>query len=259
MEIGIIGATRGMGRWFADFLSAAGYVVHRTGRSQGLSLPELAARCSVVIVSVPIASTLEVIAEVGPHLREDGLLMDLTSVKAEPVAAMLKATTAEVVGCHPLFGPGIDHIAGQNIVLCPGRGEKWLAWWKNFLWEKGARVTETTPERHDELMALIQGLNHINTITMGLVLAKSGESLLRLSGVTTPLFRDKAAIVKRLFGNSPDLYAHILTSNPHLEEVLTIYEETLQELRTLVRKKDAKALSALLESYGRLLGVPDRD
>ena len=35
----------------------------------------------------------------------NALIMDLTSLKKEPVEAMLKYSEAEVIGIHPLFGP----------------------------------------------------------------------------------------------------------------------------------------------------------
>ena len=142
-EIGIIGGTHGIGQWFASFFAGRGYRVHRTGRTSGLSIPELAARCRVVVVSVPIAATLTVIQAVGPLLSGEALLMDLTSLKEEPVREMLAATRAEVVGCHPLFGPDCPSLAGQNVVLCPGRGERWLERMRGLFAQGGARVTVT--------------------------------------------------------------------------------------------------------------------
>ena len=128
--IGIVGGTGGIGKWFATFFAGEGYPVHVTGRSTGMPLPELADRCRVVIVSVPIAATIDAIRRVGPHLPEESLLMDFTSLKEEPVREMLKATAAEVVGCHPLFGPDCPSLAGENVILCPGRGERWLSGWR---------------------------------------------------------------------------------------------------------------------------------
>ena len=131
-EIGIIGGTGGIGRWFADCFGKAGYRVHVTGRREGISLPELAARCRIVIVSVPIGATPEVIRQVGPLLPEDSLLMDFTSLKEDPLREMLAAARGEVVGCHPLFGPDCPSLEGQNIILCPGRGKSWLTWLEAF-------------------------------------------------------------------------------------------------------------------------------
>jgi prephenate dehydrogenase len=153
IQIGIIGGTGGMGRIFADLFRQEGYTVHVSGKAQGLDIPTMTKTCQVVIVSVPISITLEIIKQVGPHMKQGSLLMDLTSLKIEPIKAMLQSSPAEVIGLHPLFGPGVDAIAGHTIVLCPARTEQWLDWLRDVLKKHGATLIETTPERHDELMA----------------------------------------------------------------------------------------------------------
>ncbi len=246
-EIAIIGGTRGIGGWFASFFEGRGFAVHRTGRAAGMPLPKLAERCRVVIVAVPIAATLDVIRAVGPHLPEDALLMDLTSLKEEPVRAMIEATAAEVVGCHPLFGPDCPSLTEQNIVLCPGRGERWLNRIKGLFDKSGARVTVTTPAEHDRMMAVVQGLTHLDTILMGLALRDSGVEQSVLEAFSTPVFRTKQAIVEKVFGRRPEMYAGILVGNPAMPEILARYEKNLSRLKELVLDHDAKGLTTLLK------------
>lgn len=246
-EIGIIGGTGGIGRWFASFFREEGYPVHVVGRSEGMPLPELTARCRVVIVSVPIAATLDVIRRVGPHLLPDSLLMDFTSLKEAPVRDMLKATTAEVVGCHPLFGPDCPSLAGQNIVLCPARGERWLNRIKELFTKSGARVTVTTPGEHDRMMALVQGLTHLDTILMGLTLRESGISKATFDAFSTPVFRTKRAIFEKVFGARPELYAGLLAGNRNMQGVLDIYGKNLHLLKSLILCGDSEGLATLMK------------
>ncbi len=246
-EIGIIGGTGGIGGWFASFFEGEGYIVHRTGRKAGMPVPQLAASCRVVIVAVPIAATLDVIRTVGPHLPADALLMDLTSLKEEPVRVMIESTAAEVVGCHPLFGPDCPSLAGQNIVLCPGRGEQWLSRMEGLFAKGGARVTVTTPEEHDKMMALVQGLTHLDTILMGLTLRDSGAEPSALDAFSTPVFRTKQAIVEKVFGLRPEMYAAILTGNPAMSRILDSYEKNLSRLKELILRGDAAGLATLLK------------
>ncbi len=245
-SVGIIGGTGGIGRWFADFFRREGHVVHVTGRTTGMDIPGLATASQVIIVSVPIGVTCEVIRKVGPFLKEDALLMDLTSLKEEPVRVMLAASASEVIGCHPLFGPGIPSLAGQNIALCPGRGERWLPWLKALLERKGARVVVTTPRRHDEIMAIVQGLNHLNTIALGLVLHEAGMKEEDLEKFTTPIFRMKMKIMEKVFGR-PDLYAEILTLNPHVGRICDLYEKNLTALRQNIANGDVGGLKTCME------------
>jgi prephenate dehydrogenase len=245
--IGIIGGTGGIGKWFADFFAGEGHPVHVTGRSTGMSLPELAKRCPVVIVSVPIAATITTIRRVGPHLPEGSLLMDLTSLKEEPVREMLAATKAEVIGCHPLFGPDAPSLAGQNIVLCPARGDRWLDFLQGIFTKNGARVTVTTPAEHDRMMSLVQGLTHLETILTGLTLREAGVEASALDPFSTPVFRTKRAIIEKVFGARPELYAGLITGNPNMPMVLDIYEKNLSALKDLIRAGNAAGIVALMK------------
>ena len=246
-EIGIIGGTGGIGKWFAAFFAGAGYPVHVAGRYTGKPLPELAESCRVIIVAVPIAATLDVIRSVGPHLPKDALLMDFTSLKEAPVRAMLEATAADVIGCHPLFGPDCPSLAGQNIVLCPGRGDRWLKRIEEIFAKGGARVTVATPSEHDRMMALIQGLTHLDTVLMGLALRDAGAEPEALAAFSTPVFRTKQAIIEKVFTLRPEMYAEILTGNPALSEIIGRYEQNLSRLKELILHGDAAGLTALLK------------
>ena len=247
IEIGIIGGTRGMGRWFAGFFRKEGYTVLVSGRKMGMDIPTMGKKCQVVIVSVPISITREVIEQVGPHMKKESLLMDLTSLKGEPVTSMLKSSISEVIGLHPLFGPAVDSMAGHKIVLCPARTGKWLDWLKDILGKNGANIVETTLERHDELMALVQGLNHLNSITMGMILRESGVDLTELKRFATPMFNTKLDIIEKIFTNNSRLYAEIITLNPNIHKILDLYEKTLSRLKSLIDKRNKETLTELIK------------
>ena len=242
IRIGIVGGTGGIGRWFAGFFREAGFPVRTAGRASAPELPAMARESDILIVGVPIDATLDVIRQVGPHVLSDALLMDLTSLKAEPVRAMLAASTAEVAGCHPLFGPDVPSLAGQNVVLCPGRGRRWLDWLRSLFEMKGGRVIETTPEHHDRMMAVVQGLTHLDTVVMGLTLRGSGIDPKELVRFSTPTFRARLEMIEKVFGGSPGLYANIITGNPAVPEIIRRFEENLQALKELVARGDAEAL-----------------
>ncbi|MFA4915143.1 MAG: prephenate dehydrogenase/arogenate dehydrogenase family protein [Syntrophales bacterium] len=257
IQIGIIGGTGGMGKWFAEFFVREGYTVHVSGRTTGMSFEEMASTCQVVIVSVPVRVTMEVIEKVGPLMKKESLLMDLTSLKVEPVKTMLGTSVSEVIGCHPLFGPHVASIVGHRVVLCPERTAKWLSWLKAILEKNDALVVEASPEKHDAMMATVQGLNHLNTITMGMVLGKTGVSLSELNRFATPVFQTKLGIVEKVFTNNPGLYAEIISMNPDIGKIIGWYEETLSELKSMIDQKDAGGLTEMMEEYARLLSPPE--
>lgn len=245
VTIGIIGGTGGIGKWFARFFKSRGFVVHVSGRRTGMDMPTLAKTCSIVIVSVPIGATTEVIKRIGPHMRRNSLLMDLTSLKEAPVRAMRTYSRSEVIGCHPLFGPSIRSIKNQNIVLCPARGEIWLPRIRRIFEAAGARVVETTPRRHDDFMAVVQGLNHLNTIAMGLTLRKSGIDRKELAKFSTPAFLAKLKLIDRV-SSQPGLYTEIMTGNPALPTLAHRHERAAAELRKIIQNKDSEKLLSLI-------------
>lgn len=249
-EIGIIGGTGGIGKWFAGFFRDRGHTVHVTGRKTGLALPELAARCRAVFVSVPIGATIDTIRLIGPLMKEGTLLADFTSLKAGPVRAMLEYSAAEVVGTHPLFGPDAASLSGQNIILCPARGTNRASWLKKIFTEGGAAVTEASPEEHDRKMAAVQVLTHLGSMALGLTLKELGEDFEGLARFSTPIFRQRLLMVEKVFQH-PELYTQIIRENPESQAAVALYRKVLSriadslDVESELEKKLADALQAL--------------
>lgn len=253
IRVGIIGGTNGMGRWLADLLAKENCVVHVTGRKTPMTAADASGICDVIAVSVPIAATAAVIAEVGPLLNKEQLFMDLTSLKKEPVALMLAHSAANVVGCHPLFGPAISDPAGHSVVLCRGRGDAWYAWIKTIFEKTGYQVLERTPEEHDRMMSIVQVLNHLNTIALGMTVAESGIPPQEVCRFATPVFKTKMDIVKKVFTENPELYADIIARNPHLDDVLQTYERVIRDIRALAAGGHSEALKLAMEKTAKKL------
>jgi prephenate dehydrogenase len=96
-------------------------------------------------------------------------------------------------------------------------------------------------------MALIQALNHLNSITMGMMLKQWGIDLAELARFATPIFNTKLAIIKEIFTNNPRLYAEIITLSPHIQKILELYGKTLADIKSLIDKKDTEALTELIK------------
>ncbi|KUG24095.1 prephenate and/or arogenate dehydrogenase (unknown specificity) [hydrocarbon metagenome] len=259
IKAGIIGGTNGMGKWFAGLLRKEGCSVHVCGRKTRLQINDLVRLCDVIVVAVPISATVDIIKQVGPLLSEDKLLMDLTSLKKEPVKLMLDSSAAEVIGCHPLFGPQLQDVTGQNVIVCPARSKKWLIWLKSVFKKNKMAVWEATPEKHDKMMAVIQALNHFNTITLGMALAQTNITPAEINKFSTPIFRTKLDIIRKVFLESPELYLDIITKNPQTGKMLDIYEKSLKEIREKIKSsRKAESKKAIKKAAKKLYGSQNK-
>ncbi|MFQ5491985.1 MAG: prephenate dehydrogenase/arogenate dehydrogenase family protein, partial [Phycisphaerae bacterium] len=154
--VAVIGASGGIGSFMVRLFADLGNSVLAADLDTELTPIQAAQRAEVILISVPIPVTEQVIRQVGPHVSKDALLMDVTSVKQGPVQAMLEATPASVLGTHPMFGPNVHSLQGQRVVLCPGRGDDWADWVRKMFHARGLVITETTPQAHDRAMAVVQ-------------------------------------------------------------------------------------------------------
>jgi len=245
--IALIGGQGQMGRWFTRFFESQGLVVLVADLDTSQSPAEVAALADVVVISVPIPKVAEVAREVAPHLKPDAALVDLTSVKQRPMAAMMKAFAGEVVGTHPLFGPGEKSIAGHTVVLCQGRGKRWFQWLQELLTQAGARVKITSAAEHDRLMAVVQGLAHFMLIAFGAVIRDLGVSLEDLEEFSTPTFATLHNLTRRLLSQDPKLYACIQLQNPANRIALRALEGAVADILYFIQRQDADGLVRLIE------------
>ncbi|WP_051328033.1 prephenate dehydrogenase/arogenate dehydrogenase family protein [Desulfatirhabdium butyrativorans] len=253
--IGIIGGEGKMGRWLNAFFSGIGCSVLSADRKTALTPDDLARRCDVLVLSVPIDAAVQMARSIGPLLCSSQLLTDVCSLKHEIVAAMRKSTLAEVVGMHPLFGPGLESVKGQNVVLCPVKSSDGFLWLKNVFETQGAMVTVTDPETHDRMMGIVQGLSHWITITIAETVQKSVGSPNQLERFATPVFRLQLGLIGRLLHQDPALYEMLIARNPYVKEMVEAFQRTGADvLKDFIDfEEGCQRLGRLKKFFGELL------
>ncbi len=252
--VAVIGGNGRMGSLLVRLFGDLGHRVMVADVDTGLSAAEAAAGSDVVIVSVPIDATESVIRSVGPHVRPDGLLMDVTSIKTAPIAAMLESTSASVVGTHPMFGPGVHTLQGQRVVLCRARGDAWADWVALMLGARGLTVTETTPEAHDRAMAVVQVLTHVQTQVFGLALARSGVPLTETLPFTSPAYLLELYVAARHFAQEPALYGPIEMNNPDTARVTAGLSDAASEVAEILASGDRARFEAMFHEVRDYFG-----
>lgn len=250
-KISIIGGTGKMGSAFAEALKKKGHDVIISSRSTEIKPIDAAKQGNIVIISVPIKSTEEVIKELAPFTKKDTILTDFTSVKVKPCKLMEKYSKSNVIGGHPLFGPGVN-LSGQQMVLCNIKGDK-LKELKSIYESIGLNIIELSAEQHDKEMAVIQCLNQFDNLSFADFLLKNKFSL-NENKEFTPNFKLKLSVIGRTLSQPAGLYPEILMENQYSKEIISDYIKSLEEIQKLINDKNEEALESKVIELQKYFG-----
>ena len=247
----ILGGTGETGSWFARYFKEKGFNVAVWGPSGKVAVAEHlgvryahdkikeATESDIVLVSVLVEKTVEVIREVAPRMHAGSLIMDVTSVKSGPVKAMKTYAPkgVEVLGTHPMFGPTMPSLRGQTIILTPvpGKSEKWLPVIQSLFEADGARIEILEADEHDEIMAVVQALTHFAYIGIGAALKALDFDVERSRKFMSPVYEIMIDFVGRILDQNPELYAAI-QKNP---KAMKVRQTFVTECMRLCEKTDA--------------------
>jgi len=223
----VIGGAGQMGSLFTSLFTKSGYEVRILMEQDWDHARELCRDIDLALVSVPIEKTVHVIKEIAPFLPPKAMLADLTSIKKEPVDQMLGSHQGPVLGIHPLFGPSLDSLDKQIIVVTPGRDSSACQWFIDQLGLWGAVIVKSTPHEHDEIMEIVQALRHFATFCFGDFLFQRKAELERTLEFSSPIYRLELGMVGRLFAQDSSLYAQIIFATRKRRTLLKEYIESL--------------------------------
>lgn len=252
-KITIIGGRGRMGKFFTEQLSAAGHNVSILGHHDWEHADQLLGQAELVLVSVPIDHTVDVIKRAAQYLAPTTALADITSIKTQPVQAMLDHHVGPVMGLHPMFGPSVKSFSEQKIVVCSGRNDDSFQWLLDFMESKGGELIESTPEEHDHIMVIVQATRHFSRFSLGVFLATERIDIERSLSMSSPTYRQEIDIVKRLFAQSPHLCMEIMLATEERCQAIERLASTYSSLAQLVTQKDRAALIQKFETTQRFL------
>jgi prephenate dehydrogenase len=230
--IGIVGGGGGIGSLFARLLGQAGLTVLVSDRDTTLSNVDVAARCDLTLVAVPLVVTPAVLLEVAPHVRRGAALASLGSLMELAVPA-LASCAGESFLLHPLFGPGRKRLRGAPLAyasLRAGPRQDWLVRW---LRQRGASVVVTTPPEHDRIMALAQALLHGGYAALAPEIMRGLPADHPLAWAS-PTLRLQLGLMSRILHQDPHLYGDLLALNRHTPAAIDALIGRLAALRTAV-------------------------
>ncbi|TQV77068.1 bifunctional chorismate mutase/prephenate dehydrogenase [Aliikangiella marina] len=238
-KVVVIGGEGQLGQFFCRLFNESGCDVTSLEKQDWADAEQILKSANLVLVAVPIHVTESIINRLT-MLSADCVLADITSIKTIPVETMLKVHPGPVVGLHPMFGPGVESISGQTVVVCQARMAAHSSWLIELLNSYGAKLVKVTAAEHDQTMAFVQVLRHFSTVVYGCHLAEESVDIEQVLSMSSPIYRLELAMVGRLFAQSSDLYTEIIFANPQNVGMMKRYIERYTRLLSLVETNDKK-------------------
>jgi prephenate dehydrogenase len=270
MKLAIIGGGGKMGQWLCRLLDNDDFQIviadkDANALAVGVKSPRIEAttdskeavrQADIIVFSVPLDRFEDAVKETAPHIRPGRIIADLSSTKAKPVAIMHKyIKEGLILGVHPLFGPGVTSVSGQNIVLTPvtDKEKALAAEAANYIQGMGAGVKIMAPEAHDKMMAVVQGLSHFTAIAAADALAGLGD-LEEMKDVSTTTFRIFLNYIDSVIGDDPELYAAIQMEHPEMADIYKALNRSVEKFAGYVKAKDTRSFVKRMKELKKWLG-----
>ena len=210
----------------------------------------------VVILCQDPAGIIAFLQEHRERFKPGCLIWDVCGVKTAVMeAAQCLPEGVDFIGCHPMAGKEVSGIANAeaglfrntHFIVTPGpkAAQEHLDLLRRMAdWCRFGDVIETTPERHDEMIAYTSQLMHVIAVSVC-----ADEGLFSCKGFEGGSFRD----CTRVAALDPAMWTQLFSRTaPALCQVLGALEGRLKAYREAIQSGDREGLSAMLaQASGR--------
>jgi len=242
-KVTVIGAGGQMGQWFAKYFAGEGFEVTGYDSENKVTGKEIKVaeslvggilKADYVVLCTPTRRTPEIIRLIAKEMKRDTYLIEISSEKSKVVASLSKMPAKINPICiHPMFGPGVKSIKGQNIISVPIKDAKKELTIAKTLFE-GANFVTIDAAEHDKKIAVILGLTHLMNLVFANIISKDEKMLLteKMSGTT---FRVQKILAESIMTESPELIETII-ANPEIRRVAEELWKDIGRLLTAVQE-----------------------
>ncbi|MDC0927835.1 prephenate dehydrogenase/arogenate dehydrogenase family protein [Nitrosopumilus sp.] len=242
-KLTVIGAGGQMGQWFTKYFSGpdyevTGYDTESTGFGKNIlvseSLVGAILKADYVVLCTPTRRTPEIIRLIAKEMKRGTYLIEISSEKSKVVSSLSKMPDKINPICiHPMFGPGIKTIKGQNIISVPIKDAKKELTVAKALFD-GANFVTIDAIEHDKKIAVILGLTHLMNLVFANIISKDEKMLLteKMSGTT---FRVQKTLAESIMTETPELIETII-ANPEIRRVAEELWKDIGRLLTSVQE-----------------------
>ncbi len=244
-----------MGKWFTEYFVGSEYEVtgydtenKNFGKNVLVSESLIGAilKADYVVLCTPTRKTPEIIRLIAKEMKKGTYLIEISSEKSKVVAALSKMPDKINPICiHPMFGPGVKTIKGQNIISVPVKDAKKELTVAKELFD-GANFVTIDSIEHDKKIAVILGLTHLMNLVFANIISKDEKMLLteKMSGTT---FRVQKILAEGIMTETPELIETII-ANPEIRRVAEELWKDVGRLLTSVQESKTEEVIEYIKS-----------
>jgi prephenate dehydrogenase len=276
--VSIIGGEGKMGKWLRNHFVKMNYSVQTYDVKIPKRKPSNATICKsieecvriadIVVLSVPVSKTPELIMECELFMKNKSILLDISSIKNDVVKVLLKTRhTITPISVHPMFGPGAKNAINKKILLVPIRDKQTEYRIVNSIFKGSKIMVIKNAKEHDELMSLVLGLVYYINLIFALVLPN--KKIPRLRKYSGTSYTIQSLLCESILASEPSLISSLLMMNPYLEKHVIQVNKNMQEIFTIIKTNNTKKLERIInllkrkytqesnidESYGKLYSL----
>lgn len=196
-------------------------------------------RPELVINAVTLKYTLDIFRDVTPHLPQDCILSDISSVKTG-IQAYYEQCGFRYVSTHPMFGPtfaNLGALSTENAIIISEGDYMGRIFFKDLYAKLGLNIREYTFDEHDETVAYSLSIPFVSTFVFAAVMKHQDAP-----GTT---FKRHMAIAKGVLSEDECLLREILF-NPRTSGQVANIRTELKELIDIIDHKDESGLTTYL-------------
>ena len=245
----IIGVGRNGGTSLTSYVSTGMLDVAIENASEEIASTDL------IIIATPVAQTKKILADIYPLINDKSVITDVGSTKSDVMTAAkesLKEKFNQFIGSHPIAGSEKHGASAANyqlfenkdIIITPHdtSSDSTIDYLRKFWVSLGGRVSNMTPEIHDEIFSTISHIPHL--LAFGLVnLINNKRNKDQLLNFAASGFRD----FSRIAASSPEVWRDISLANKKaILNDLKLYQDEISSIIKLIEEENTNKLDQYL-------------
>ena len=245
----IIGVGRSGGTSLTSYVSTGMLDVAIEEASEEIASTDL------IIIATPVAQTKKILSDIYPFVNEKSVITDVGSTKSDVMAAAkesLKEKFNQFIGSHPIAGSekhganaaNYQLFENKDIIITPHHNSlnSTIDYLRKFWVSLGGRVSNMTPEIHDEIFSTVSHIPHL--LAFGLVnLINNKSNKEQLLNFAASGFRD----FSRIAASSPEVWRDISLANKKaILNDLKLYQDEISSIIKLIEEENTNKLDQYL-------------